>query len=703
LLDVSIESDKDVLFVDDESDAAELAAKKVEQTSKFLSCEATDDLDEARERASDLDCLVCDYRMPEMNGVEFLREIRSDFPNLPFIIYTSLGSEEIASKAIKAGVTDYVRKEPADESFKKLGERIENSVLSGQAEIETAKVQIREMFGKSSDSVYLKDRDGVYQLMNSAGAEKLGMEPREIVGKTASDLFPEEDAEKIAESDQEVLEKGEAVNKEVKRTVNGEEIYFSNTKFPHENEDGEIDGIIGISRDITEKKQKENRIEAIFNNTDSLMAIIDTDRTVLRVNEAAAEFFDRGNDELESLKLGDLERVLPEDRIKEMFSRVLEDNTVKQTVEMENKEGEPRIMKFSLHPVKNNEGDVSSVLAELHDITEMKRNERQLEAAFNSSFQMMGLVDTEGEILRVNSAVADFFGVEKEEVVGREYIELDSYIRNNTLNNAYTKFIKNRYFQKILERDFFRQEVVMEKPDGQNAILDVSLKPVTDEKGEVTAILAEARNITEMKSNERQLKDQKKRLEKFSSIVSHDLRNPLNVASGYIDLAKESGESEDFEKAKNAVKRMEEIIEELLSISGRPEEFEKEDLSLEEVFEKAYSFVDADPEYTLKSDMDFRGSSSGIIRMFQNMIENTVEHNEDASIEVGTLDNGFYYEDGGELQEDIEKITEYGYTSSEKGSGMGLSVVQRVSEINGWDLNVVRNDEEGLRFEFLME
>ena len=73
------------------------------------------------------DCVVSEYDMPETNGPEFLRAVREKHPDLPFVFFAGTGSEEIASKAISAGVTDYLRKGTGPERYEELANRIRNS------------------------------------------------------------------------------------------------------------------------------------------------------------------------------------------------------------------------------------------------------------------------------------------------------------------------------------------------------------------------------------------------------------------------------------------------------------------------------------------------------------------------------------------------------------------------------------------------
>ena len=100
-----------VLHVDDEPDLGELVATFLERVNDRLLVEtktsAKDALDRLFDTSEQFDCVVSDYDMPEMNGQELLEAVRETRPELPFILFTGKGSEEIASKAISAGVTSH--------------------------------------------------------------------------------------------------------------------------------------------------------------------------------------------------------------------------------------------------------------------------------------------------------------------------------------------------------------------------------------------------------------------------------------------------------------------------------------------------------------------------------------------------------------------------------------------------------------------
>ncbi|MFB6080268.1 MAG: CheF family chemotaxis protein [Haloferacaceae archaeon] len=120
-----------VLFVDDEPGLVETMAEYVTRdrpdADVKLARSALEGLDQLSENP-DIDCVVSDYRMPRMNGIEFLRAVREVRPNLPFIMFTGMGNEAVAEEALAAGVTDYIRKDVGAGRYDELADRIGKAV-----------------------------------------------------------------------------------------------------------------------------------------------------------------------------------------------------------------------------------------------------------------------------------------------------------------------------------------------------------------------------------------------------------------------------------------------------------------------------------------------------------------------------------------------------------------------------------------------
>ena len=107
-----------VLHVDDEPDFGDLTATFLQrEDDRFTVRTATSaagGIDSIRDRPPD--CVVSDYDMPGQNGLEFLQTVSEEWPDLPFILFTGKGSEEVASEAIANGATDYLQMSKASAS-----------------------------------------------------------------------------------------------------------------------------------------------------------------------------------------------------------------------------------------------------------------------------------------------------------------------------------------------------------------------------------------------------------------------------------------------------------------------------------------------------------------------------------------------------------------------------------------------------------
>jgi PAS domain S-box-containing protein len=116
------------LHVDDDPAFAELTAEFLELNESRISVVAETNARDGLERLAtdDIDCVVSDYDMPGGNGIDFLEAVRADYPDLPFILFTGKGSEEVASDAVSAGVTDYLQKEHGTDQYTILANRIVN-------------------------------------------------------------------------------------------------------------------------------------------------------------------------------------------------------------------------------------------------------------------------------------------------------------------------------------------------------------------------------------------------------------------------------------------------------------------------------------------------------------------------------------------------------------------------------------------------
>ena len=157
---------------------------------------------------------------------------------------------------------------------------------------------LRAALDGTTDSIFIKDREGRYLTINAAGARYIGRSTDEIVGRRDSDLFPPDVAERILVHDRQVMESGQSHAYEVTLPVAGSPRIFFSTKTPFRDAGGTVVGLIGISRDITERKEaeqalreSEERLARIMECTLDAIITIDEHHTIHLFNVAAEDIF----------------------------------------------------------------------------------------------------------------------------------------------------------------------------------------------------------------------------------------------------------------------------------------------------------------------------------------------------------------------------------------------------------------------------
>jgi PAS domain S-box-containing protein len=214
-------------------------------------------------------------------------------------------------------------------------------------------------------------------------------------------------------------------------------------------------------------------------------------------------------------------------------------------------------------------------------------------------------------------------------------------------------------------------------------------------------LFVHSRDITEKKEQSRELRYRNEILESFASTVSHDLRNPLGVAEGNLRLAQETGDFEHLEEVTQAHNRMQNLIDELLRLA-RGNEQERSDVSLRSTAERAWTTVSAeDADLVIDGDPDLEAYESQLRRLFENLFWNALDHGDATELRVGSLDGGFYVEDDGTGidPDEHDRVFDSGFSSDDNSPGYGLSIVEGICEIHGWEITVTSGDGGGARFE----
>jgi PAS domain S-box-containing protein len=219
----------------------------------------------------------------------------------------------------------------------------------------------------------------------------------------------------------------------------------------------------------------------------------------------------------------------------------------------------------------------------------------------------------------------------------------------------------------------------------------------------VTAALDRVERERELRERERELRQQNERLDEFTSVVSHDLRSPLNQAAIHLDLLAEEVDDDRLASAVAANDRAIAMLDDLLRLARQGKTVENpEPAPLAETVRNGWASVPTgDVTLAVVDDLPHVAADHDRLRqVFENLFRNSVEHGGDA-LRVGRLDDGFYVADDGPgiAAETREAVFDHGYTTTDAGTGFGLAIVERVVEAHGWEISVTESVDGGARFE----
>ncbi|WP_080506136.1 PAS domain-containing sensor histidine kinase [Halorubrum sp. BV1] len=242
--------------------------------------------------------------------------------------------------------------------------------------------------------------------------------------------------------------------------------------------------------------------------------------------------------------------------------------------------------------------------------------------------------------------------------------------------------------------------------DGSRVTTETRLTPI-ERDGEVVGVVGVIRDVTEWVERERELERLNDRLERLAGFLSHDLRNPLGIAQGYLDLARETGDLDQLDPADEALDRIESLIDDALVMARDPEaiRIDAGPVDLGELAVDCWKSGDfgepaAAAELVVEDARPVRGDEALLRRAVGNLIGNAIDHAGDApTVRVGVDDRGIYVADDGpglDAVDDSGELTEFG-VSNDGGTGIGLTIVERVATAHGWDLDIGESASGGFR------
>ena len=602
-----------VLHVDDDEDfialTAELLGRQSDRITVISATEASEALD-LLER-EDVDCVVSDYEMSETDGLELLAAVRERHGELPFILFTGRGSEEIASEAISVGVTDYLRKGGGSDQFALLANRIENAVEQARS-----RVSYWAVFENTDVGLTVRDVEtGTVVDVNQEYCDMLGYDRETLSDSTLDELtadVPGYDAER---------------------------------------------GIELLERAIAEP---EFSFEWPDRRSDGTTCWVELDATLVEIEGR-------------------------------------ERSLVTVTDVHERHEREAALA--TLHQVATEIQECETVEAAC---------ERTIDAAESIlDFEMCSILVAEDGWLvpKALSAGAPDDGARRmrpdQGLAGETYQTGESTLLTDVLADDISEPAKASYRSGI------------SVPVGESGVFQAVATEVdafSQEDLELAELLVShtARALDRLRF-EGELRRQNERLEEFASVVSHDLRNPLTVAQGNLELLADEYDSEHLDHVREALDRMANITEDTLRLARRGDAVEETSpVDLAAFADRCWNVVHTDEAtLTVTDSPTVSADRTRLQHVFENLFRNSIDHATPAdgttvAITVGALPSGFYVEDDGVgIPEDEQcRVFDPGHTTTEEGTGFGLAIVEEFATAHGWTVHVTEGSDGGARFVF---
>ena len=593
-----------------------------------------------------------------------------------------------------------------------------------------------------TDLFFTFDEDDRLRGWNRAVVRVTGHDDETLSSMRPVDLFEPEAAERIAATMADVFETGLGRAEVSLVTGDGERIPYELRAVRITDASGETQGFCGSARDITDRRAVERERQAVLDRMTDAFFAVDTEWRLTYVNDRAADILsaamgrDLPADSMDGL---DLWEEIP-DAVRTTFYGKYHEAMRTQEVVSFREQYYPLRAWFDVQAYPSETG--LSVF--FRDVTEQQRYRNRLESRERV---LRELYDVVSDVERSFDEQVETLMEIGRGVLGTEYaalsrIEGETYVfemveaPNGELGSGDTVPFSSTFCERAVttERTLVVEDAATDAPGlarrvaaagwdvacylgapvfvegevyGTFCFYGADPPPDPFSEWQVTLVDLMAQwvsyELERQRANER-LARKNQRLEEFASIVSHDLRNPLNVLQGSLDLAERTGDPEQFGVCRRAADRMEGLIDDVLTLARQGETVaETRSVPLAGLVETCWVGVETGgADLRLRADRSVRADESRLQQAFENLFHNAVEHGpRGVTITVGDLDDGFYVEDDGPgiPSEKRERVLESGYSTSETGTGFGLAIVRRIVEAHGWTIDVTESDEGGARFE----
>lgn len=749
-----------VLYVGTPTESAQPVTGFLEREQGYtVAVESAANAGEKRLRAGVFDCVVSEYRLAQTDGVEFLRTVREEYSDLPFVLYAAEGNERVAATAVSAGVTDYVRRDSETDGHEALARSVADALdeSTGSMQSATSQRRLDQILKTVPECVVELNADGQFVYANQRAQEVLGLEQSAVTARTYNDPeweIRDLNGDPIPDEElpfQQVYRTGTSLYdyQHSIRWPDGTERVLSVNGAPLFDEQGDVESVVFTLSDITDRKKREQgleRYQQMIEHLDDIATIITPEGGIKYVNPAVERVLGYTPDELIGADGFSFQPSDTSDAVAEAISEVLETPSEPVTVqtEFQRADGSWCWIESTLRN-RLDDGVIDGILVSSREITERRQQNQRLqrhteqlgelhgvtralldsetpeEVAATASEQAVELLgfelngihfydeDADGLVpVAVSQGSKDMFGdvpVIDEGIAWQTYQTGQEHLHDDIdeANDVYNPESPVRSEMHLPLGSYGVFIISSPEPEAFEAA-DIEFARVLAANTE--AALSRISKEQQLRTREAEVEAKNQRLEEFTGIVSHDLRNPLNVAQSRTELLDQECDSEHLAPLARSLDRMEKLVSDTLTLARQGKVVAKpEPVEVNSLVRECWRTVSTgEASVEVIDDPVLEGDRDRLRDVFENLFQNAVEHGGSATtVRVGRFDeDGLYVEDTGPgiPVEDRERVFERGETSETNGTGFGLAIVRRIAEAHGWDVRVTAGADGGARFEF---
>ncbi len=547
-----------VLYVDDEPALLELGKLFLEKSCQFH-VDIVTSAPEALQilKSTSYDAIVSDYQMPVMDGIAFLKAIRAEFPELPFIIFTGKGREEVVIEAFNNGADSYLQKGGAPTpQFFELGHKIAGAVRRRQAEkaLQESEIRYRNVVEDQTEFISRYLPDGTHVFVNEAYCRYFNKKREEILGKKFKPDIPQEDQSRVKEhflllskehpiaviehrivmpdggirwqqwSNRAIFSDGgtriefQSVGRDItERKRSEEELQIKNDELraAYEQIAATEEELRNNYNELDKKEQKLRRSEENYRSlaeaSQDLIFIIDADDCVTYVNSYAASLFGKTPADIIGKTRSSLFPPETSQRQKESLSKVFQSGTPFRSEGGMIVGGVLHWFDHSLMPVKDKDCKVQSVVGVSRDITDRRKMEETLKQSEHRFADIVNnlpdatlVIDPDGRVIAWNKAIEEMTGVNARDMVGKDNFEyaIPFYgkrrpILIDLIFKSDEEIAKN--YSGIIRKkpDVLIAGTTLPQPKGKKSFLWAKASPFYDDRGKVIGAIESIRDMTD--------------------------------------------------------------------------------------------------------------------------------------------------------------------------------------------------------------